>query len=429
MKILFISDNFPPEVNAPASRTWEHCREWAKAGEQVTVITCAPNFPQGVVYPGYRNRLWSQELIDGIRVIRVWTYISTNHGFIKRIVDYCSFALTGFLAGLFEKADLIITTSPQFFTNFAGWGLSIVKRKPWIFELRDLWPDSILTVGAMKRSKLIDILERMELFFYRKASRIVAVTNAFKQNLKKRGIDPDKIEVIPNGIDPDRFYSRPKNQTLIEQLNLKDKFVVGYIGTHGMAHSLDFIVAGLKYIEDSNIHFLFVGDGAEKKHIVSIAAKEKLKNVIFIDPVPKDLVPEFLGICDVALVPLKKSETFRTVIPSKIFEAAAMQRPILLGVEGQAKEIVDTYKAGVCFEPENREDFLLKVNTIKKDKNLYQSLQTGCEKLAADYQRNKLALKMLSVIYDTATFRDKSKKVNPRKQKSFSWIQRIIAQR
>jgi glycosyltransferase involved in cell wall biosynthesis len=429
MKILFISDNFPPEVNAPASRTWEHCREWVKAGEQVTVITCAPNFPQGIVYPGYRNRLLSTELIDGIRVIRVWTYISANQGFIRRIADYGSFAVTGFLAGLFENTDLIITTSPQFFTNFAGWGLSRIKRKPWIFELRDLWPDSILTVGAMKRSKLIDTLERLELFFYRKAKRIVAVTDAFKRNLKRRGVDPEKIEVIPNGIDPERFYSRPKNQTLIEKLNLKNKFVVGYIGTHGMAHSLDFIVAGLKYLDDPNIHFLFVGDGAEKDHIVSMAVKEKLKNVIFIDPVPKDMVPDFLGICDAALVPLKKSATFKTVIPSKIFEAAAMQRPILLGVEGQAKEIVDKYKAGLCFEPENREDFLLKVNTIKNDKNLYQSLQVGCEKLAADYQRKKLALKMLSVIFDAVTIRFKTKKDKPLKQTSFSWIQKIIAQR
>jgi glycosyltransferase involved in cell wall biosynthesis len=425
MKILFISDNFPPEVNAPASRTWEHCREWAKAGEQVTVITGAPNFPQGIVYPGYRNRLLSTELIDGIRVIRVWTYISANQGFIKRIIDYCSFAMSGFLAGLSENADLIITTSPQFFTNFAGWGLSIVKRKPWIFELRDLWPDSILTVGAMKKSKMVDFLEWLELFFYRKANRIVAVTNAFKQNLKKRGIDPEKIEVIPNGIDPERFFSRQKSQKLLEQFNLKDKFVVGYIGTHGMAHSLDFIVSSLKYLDDSSIHFLFVGDGAQKNRIVSIAEKEQLKNVTFIDPVPKDMVPDFLGICDAALVPLKKSATFRTVIPSKIFEAAAMQRPILLGVQGQAKEIVDTYGAGLCFEPENRVDFLSKVKTIKQNAALYQSLQVGCEKLAGEYQRKKLALKMLSIIYDTAEIRRNPETDKSLEQTRSSWFQKL----
>jgi glycosyltransferase involved in cell wall biosynthesis len=429
MKILFISDNFPPEVNAPASRTWEHCREWVKVGEQVTVITGAPNFPQGVVYPGYGNRLWSQELIDGIRVIRVWTYISANNGFAKRILDYSSFAVTGFLAGLFERTDLIITTSPQFFTNFVGWGLSKVKRKPWIFELRDLWPDSILTVGAMKRTKLIDTLERLELFFYRKARRIIAVTNAFKQNLTKRGIDPGKIEVIPNGIDPNIFFSRPKNQKLLKQLNFKNKFVVGYIGTHGMAHSLDFIISSLKYLDDPKIHFLFVGDGARKKQVVSLATEDQLKNVTFCDPVSKELVSDYIGICDAALVPLKKSETFKTVIPSKIFEAAAMQRPILLGVEGQAKEIVDTYGAGISFEPENREDFLSKVKTIKEDTILYQSLQVGCEKLALDYQRKKLGLKMLSVIYDTTEIRQNSEAGKSLEQTRSSWFQRIITQR
>lgn len=398
MKILFITDNFPPEVNAPAGRTWEHCREWVKAGEEVTVITGAPNFPQGVVYPGYRNRLRHSEIIDGIRVIRVWTYISANDGFAKRILDYGSFAATAFLAGLAQSADLVVTTSPQFFTNFAGRGLALLKRKPWIFELRDLWPDSILTVGAMKRSRMIEWLERLELHFYQKATRVVAVTDAFKRNLIKRGVDEEKIDVVPNGVNPNVFYPRPKNRALLERLCLDGKFVVGYIGTHGMAHGLEFIISCLKYIDDANIHFLFIGDGARKNKILAMAAAENLKNVTFCDPVSKKKVPDYLGICDAALVPLKRSETFKTVIPSKIFEAAAMQRPILLGVEGQAREIVDAYGAGLCFEPENRADFISTVKQIKADADLYRALQKGCKNLAAEYRRSRLALKLLAVL-------------------------------
>ena len=149
MKILFLTDNFPPEVNAPATRTYEHCREWIRQGAEVTVITCTPNFPQGKVYKGYTNKPYQQEMMDGIHVIRVWSYITANEGFIKRTLDYISFSVTSFLAGLFQQADIIIATSPQFFTALSGRTLSFWKRKPWIMEVRDLWPESIKTVGAM----------------------------------------------------------------------------------------------------------------------------------------------------------------------------------------------------------------------------------------------------------------------------------------
>ena len=161
-KILFLTDNFPPEVNAPASRTYDHCKEWVKSGADVTVITCFPNFPQGHVYDGYKNKLWQKEIIDGIKVIRVWSYIVPNKGFIKRTLDYISYSCTSFLAGLFIKADIIIATSPQFFTALSGRALSKWKRCPWIMEVRDLWPESIKTVGALKDYMFIRLFERLE---------------------------------------------------------------------------------------------------------------------------------------------------------------------------------------------------------------------------------------------------------------------------
>ena len=151
MHILFLSDNFPPEVNAPASRTHEPCRQWAAAGNQITVITCAPNFPTGRVFPGYRNRLWQQEWVDGIRVIRVWSYITANEGFAKRTLDYLSFMFSGGTAAmLHSRPDVVVSTSPQFFCAVAGWVVTRLRRLPWVFVLRDLWPASIVAVGAMK---------------------------------------------------------------------------------------------------------------------------------------------------------------------------------------------------------------------------------------------------------------------------------------
>ncbi len=401
MKILFITDNFPPEVNAPATRTYEHIKEWIKEQNiDVTVITCFPNFPHGKIYEGYKNKLYNIEYIDNIKVVRVWSYITANKGFIKRTMDYFSFSVTAFIAGLFVKSDVIVATSPQFFTTWSAWALSKIKRKPWIFELRDLWPESIKTVGAIKQDLLIKILEKIELGLYKSADKVVAVTEAFKQNLIARGIDGNKIEVVPNGANIEKFFPREKDDRLLELLNLKDKFIIGYIGTHGLAHSLDFIVRSIAKVKDKQLHFLFIGDGAVKENIVKLAKNLKLQNVTFLDPISKDEVVRYLSICDVTLAPLKKSDTFKTVIPSKIFESSAMQKPILLGVEGQAQEILEKYHAGLCFEPENTKDFLDKIALIKNDKKLYEKLQKGCKKLAIDYDRKKLAKSMLEIIKD-----------------------------
>lgn len=397
MKILFLTDNFFPEVNAPASRTYEHAKEWIAKGEEVTVITCAPNFPQGRVYDGYKNSLYSVEYIDGIKVIRVWSYITSNEGFFKRVLDYLSFAFTSFVAGLFVKTDVIVATSPQFFTAWSGCALSFFKRKPWIFELRDLWPESIRTVGAMKKEKVLDFLEKIELWLYKNSAKIVAVTAAFKANLIKRGIDADKIEIVTNGVNMELFAPVQKDDALAKKLGIEGKFVIGYIGTHGMAHSLDFIVRTISKIKDDRYHFLFIGDGAMKKEVLKIAEELSVKNATFLEPVLRSQIPLYISVTDAALVPLKKSDTFKTVIPSKIFENAAMQKPIFLGVDGQAREIVEAYGAGVYFEPENEQDFMEKLGVFE-DKLAYENMQKACKRLAMDYNRKKLSLDMLKIM-------------------------------
>ena len=402
MRILFISDNFPPEVNAPATRTHEHCMEWVKRGASVTVITCFPNFPHGKIYPGYRHRLVQKEMMDGIEVIRVWTYMAPNRGVFRRTADYISFCIASFWAGLFRKTDLIIATSPQFFSAVSGYLLSLAKRKPWVFELRDLWPDSIHSVGAVKPSLGLKLVEKLELFLYRRATTIVPNSAGFKHNLVRRGIDPNKIKVVTNGSNLDHYSPQPKNRELMNQLGINGKFIVGYIGTIGLAHRLDFIINAIPKIQDPSFFFLFVGDGAGKEHIIELSKELNLENVIFLDPVPKDRVPDYLSIVDAALIPLRKSETFKAVIPSKIFESAAMQKPILLGVDGEAKRLVTAYEAGMCFAPEDERDFIEKLKDLKNDAERYEQLQKGCSKLARDYDRKKLAEEMLHILHDAA---------------------------
>ncbi len=398
MKILFLSDNFYPEVNAPANRTYEHCCEWVKAGHEVTVISCVPNFPRGKVFDGYKNKLYQVEQIDGIKVIRVWSYISANEGTFKRIVDYISFAVMALLASFFVKVDIIIATSPQFFTAIAGSVSSFFKRKPWIMEVRDIWPESIVAVGAMKKSRTIQLLEKIEKRLYKSASKIVVVTDSFKNDIVKKGIKADKIAVIKNGVILDKFKPISKDVDLIKKLNLEGKFVIAYFGTHGMAHKLDFILNVAKSIPDPKIHFLFIGDGAERERLVRLKDDLNLQNVIMLNSVPKDDIPKYISIIDVALVNLKKSDTFINVIPSKIFENAAMEKPILLGVEGESKAMIDTYHAGISFEPENKEAFLNAINILKNDSTFYSKYQNGCRKLADDFDRRKLAISMIEMI-------------------------------
>ncbi len=206
MHVLFISDNFHPEVNAPASRTYEHAKRWVADGAQATVITCAPNFPKGELHEGYRNSWRTVEYIDGIRVVRVKSYITGNEGFTRRVLDYFSFMISAIFFGLIEKRpDVVVGTSPQLFSVLGAWVLSVFKWRPFVFELRDLWPASIVTVGAMRKGLLIRFLEMLELFLYRRAAVIVSLTESFCDDLASRGIDRSKIRVVQNGVDLDRY--------------------------------------------------------------------------------------------------------------------------------------------------------------------------------------------------------------------------------
>jgi len=288
-------------------------------------------------------------MIDGIRVIRVWTYISPNRGMFRRILDYISFCIMGFIASLFVKTDVIVATSPQLFTAVGGYLASFFKRRPWILEIRDLWPESIKAVGAMEESKILKMIDRVVLFLYRNADQVVVNTDAFQDRIFKCGVPMERIHVVKNGVHLHKYKLTEKSQPLLEKLGLQNKFIIGYIGTHGMAHNLGFILDSAAKVTNPAIHFLFVGDGAMKGRLLKKVKELKLSNVTMLDAIPKEAVPEYISITDVALVQLKRTETFKKVLPSKIFENAAMRKPILLGVEGEAQEVVESYGAGLAF--------------------------------------------------------------------------------
>jgi glycosyltransferase involved in cell wall biosynthesis len=403
--ILFLTENFPPERNAAATRVYERACYWVKWGHEVTVLTCAPNFPEGKVFSGYRNKWYQAEMADGIRVVRVKTFITANEGIVLRTLDFLSFMGSAMVAGLFQKnPDVVISTSPQFFAAVGGWGLAGLRGKPFIFELGDLWPASIAAVGAMGQNVFLRWMERLELFLYRRSSAVIALTASFKEDLVRRGIPSGKIAVVINGVDIPRYAPRPRDVGLAKIYGLDEHFVVGYIGTHGMAHALEKVLDVAERMQRlPDIRFLFVGGGAGKAKLEEELAKRKLKNVVLVPPQLKERMPEFWSLCNVALVHLKDTPVFESVIPSKIFEAMGMGLPILLASpKGEASRIVEKEEAGLWVPAEDPAALEGGVLRLKNDSEFYRLCASRSHAAAPRYSRERQARDVLKVAAEVA---------------------------
>ena len=401
MRILFLTENFPPETNAAATRVFERACYWAEWGHEVTILTCAPNFPDGQIYEGYKNRWHQMEEMQGIRVVRVKTYVAANRGTVKRTLDFLSFMFTAFGAGLFERRpDVVAATSPQFFAAVGGWALGFVRRVPFVFELGDLWPASIVAVGAMRPSFGLRMMEKLELFLYRRSAAVAALTHAFKRNLVGRGIDADKISVVINGVDTWRYGPRPRDPELAGETGLADKFVVGYVGTHGMAHALLNVLDAAERLRDRpEIAFLLAGGGAERDMLMAEAARRGLANVVFLARQPKERMPAVWSLCDVALVHLKDSPVFREVIPSKMFEAMAMGLPILMAApEGEASAILAADGAGLHVAAEDPDALAGAARRLSDEENLRTALAAASLAAAPRHSRETQARDMMAVL-------------------------------
>lgn len=401
MKILFLTENFPPETNAAATRVFERACYWAKWGHDVTVITCAPNFPGGKLFAGYKNCWRQTEEMAGIKVVRVKTYIAANRGVVLRTLDFLSFMATGFAAGLGQPhPDVVAATSPQFFSAVAGWAVGAVRRIPFVFELGDLWPASIAAVGAMGRSPALKAIEALELFLYRRSASVAALTRSFKDDLVSRGIAGDKIAVVINGVDLPRYEPQARDEALAAEWGLAGKTVVGYVGTHGMAHALGNVLDAAERVRDlPDLRFVLVGGGAERDQLIAEATRRNLDNVVFIPPQPKERMPVVWSLCDVALVHLKNSPVFAGVIPSKIFEAMGMGLPVLLAApEGEASRIVITSNAGVHVAAEDPDALAGAVRNLSENLDLRQSLAERSLAAAPLYSRERQAREMIEVL-------------------------------
>lgn len=343
--------------------------------------------------------------MEGIKVIRVWTYIAPNSGTSKRIINYLSYMISSIVAGIFiRKIDLVISTSPQFFCGWAGLILSKLKFKRNILEIRDIWPDSIIAVGAMKKSPLIHMIKWLEMKMYKYSTKIVTVGEGYKRELIQKGVDPSKISVVSNSVDSKTFYPRPPSPDILQNNpECKNKFICSYIGTIGMASGLDVVLKASEKLqklpEPSNIHFLLIGSGAILDDLKSKASNRHLKNISFLGLQPKHSIPDYIAISDIILVHLKKQDLFKTVLPSKMIEAFAMSKPILLGVEGFAKELLEKAQAGVSMEPENEDELIQQLKNLKdQPENLITFGKNGLNYVEHHFKLKDLAHGYLDII-------------------------------
>lgn len=361
VQILFVTPYYHPEKGAAQVRISETAQRLAQRGHQVTVLTTLPNYPSGIVPPEYRKGKMREEMHKGVRIVRVWSYISPNKGFFRRILSQLSFGCLSPILGWRKvgNPDVIIVESPPLFDAFAARTLSGLKKRPFIFTVSDIWPESAIQMGMLRNRTLIRLAEWLEASAYRKAGRVWTVTKGIQDTLIGRGLPEEKVFLVTNGVDTKEFKPLPREQARAELGWDMHRFVALYAGTHGLAQGLTTILDAAQLLQDrKEIQFVFAGDGAEKDLLVATAKQRGLTNVTFLDPLPHDRMPFLLGACNICLSPLRKLPIFEGALPAKTFEIMACARPLVLGVEGEARQLMEKEAhAAIAVEPENASAF------------------------------------------------------------------------
>jgi len=409
VKILYVSQYFPPEMGAPSARASELAAHWSRLGHQVSVLTGFPNHPTGVVPEEWRPRLrhlFFTERVGQFDVFRSWLWPLPNRKTHERMRNYASFCISASLRGLtVPRPEVVIGSSPQLLVALAAWWIAFVRQIPFVFEVRDLWPESLTAVGVSGEDSLLHhTLAAIAKFLYERADRIVVVTPAFKDHLIHRWRVPsEKIAIVENGVETDVFLpSSPEiRQVLRQELDTDSKFIVCYIGTMGMAHGLETLLdaAATFHTHQRDIMFLLIGEGAEKERIRSLAQSRELCNVRILDQQPREKIPSFISASDVCLVLLKKSEIFKTVIPTKMLEFMSCASPVILGVEGQARTIIEEADAGIAIEPENARALVEAIQSLKADREKARRFgEKGREYVLQNFSRSRSAEKYIQIL-------------------------------
>lgn len=409
MRILYLSQYFPPEAGATQTRAYEMARNFVRLGHSVTMLTEIPNHPSGLVPPAYRKKIYEHSFLDGIDVRRVWVKASPVKNFPNRMAFYLSYMVNAVLAGLFlarEPYDLLYASSPPLFVGGAALALSALKRIPLFFEVRDLWPASAVALGELTNSRAIRWATLLEEACYRHAKTVVVVTHGIRDHLLERGISEEKLLLIPNGANVELFQFDPACRAQVrERLGLEHKFIAVYAGIHGIAQGLETLVETAHRLEHETsdlaglVHFLLIGDGPQKAKIIALAQQYQLSNLTFLPEQPREAIPAYLSAADVALVPLKNVDLFRGALPSKIFDAWACQRPVILSVDGEARQILETVQGGLFVPPEQEQALVAAIRFLNSNPDEREQMgERGRVFTVQHYSRQALAEKLIDQI-------------------------------
>ena len=405
MKILIVHQYFLGKEDAGGSRWNQFAKYFAEAGHEVTILAGMVHYASGKKPDRYMGRyIVREEEQPGVTVYRCHVSESYNKSFFGRAWGYFSFAVSSTLAGIFRagRPDVMIATSPPLTVETTMRWLSRLHRRPTVFEVRDLWPESAIDTGVLAPGKLANLLYRMEAKAYRKAKWVNVLTPAFEQALiERKGVEPQKISMIPNGADLDIMTPGPRDNAVRKDLGLGDRFVVSYFGAHGRANCLGQLIdaAALLKGQAPDVRIMLVGDGMEKPQLQADAKERGLDNVIFVDSVPKDQVSDYINASDVCTAVLMRNDTFKTVYPNKVFDYMCCNRPILIGIDGVARKLVEDASAGVFVEPQNPQAFVDALLKLRDDPQARQRMgEAGRAYAAEHYSREGMAQKYLSVL-------------------------------
>jgi len=405
MRVLVVCHYFPPEVGAPQARVSELAQAWSEASDNVTVLTGMPNHPTGVVPERYRGRIRLRETCGGHRVVRTWVYATPNKGMLKKTLGHLSFMVTSFVLGLRPsgQADVVVVSSPTFFSVFSAWALARCKRAALVVEVRDLWPAIFVELGVLRNRRLIRLLESLELAAYRAAACVVVVTEGFRDDLVRRGVPVDKVHVIPNGADLERFqYERADDRTRLELGGRPGASLVLYIGAHGISHGLEAVADAAAKLSGEPVHFAFVGEGAAKDQLEARVRELGLGNVTLLPGVAREDVPRLLAAADICLVPLRDVPLFSSFIPSKMFEYMAASKAVIGSLRGEPARILEAAGA-VVVEPENPGALAGAVRELAADPARRTTMgRRGRTYVAEHFDRKVLAERYRDILLDVA---------------------------
>jgi glycosyltransferase involved in cell wall biosynthesis len=405
LQIVYWCQFFWPEVSAPSRRLLDFGRVWVEEGNRVTIVTGMPNHPTGVIPPAYRRRLLAREEKDGLRVLRSWVFASPNQAGAKKLLGHISFALTSAINGVrLGPTDVVIASSPTFFATYTAWIVARARRAAFILEVRDLWPEAFIGLGVLQRGLTTRILEALVGFIYHRSDHIVVVTDSFAQRIATKGVPAAKITTITNGADVDWFGSNvsASADALRRELGLENKFVVAYVGAHGVSHGLASVMKAASQCRDKRIVFLFVGDGSEKPALEAYRDDNQLANVVMLPSQPSESIREFYSLADICLVPLRDIPLFEAFIPSKMFEMMAAGRPIIASVRGEAQEILERSNAALVIPPENPDALLEAIEVlVEAPERRARMAAAGRAFVAANYSRRALGQRYATLLSES----------------------------